>query len=331
MRERDRRPGSKGEARKRVERRPGRGNDAVGAARVAQRASRTRQRRTVAPTRRPYAPSATQHLGERCRRCRAPAPTRRRLAHRPTRGGTQPDGGPCSPPVELAPAPRLVDRQAGRGAARAPRSRTRRRRTAHPHGCAIVRGQPPCDRRRRPRPDRVRRSTPARRAGRARIARRGPRSPPCPPPDLPARATHHCPTHSAATETSYDHNGSSRGTHASIQRWLPGSRYTAPPPPRRRTSSTERSRRTRGATSSGGCVLPRTSVGCATARGTTVRRGSARKGSTSKRGCEGEAEEDEEGRTRPSLRTPQPDTAPTTDRRPRGAGGARGARRAARA
>ena len=57
-----------------------------------------------------------------------------------------------------------------------------------------------------------------------------------------ARASvHHAPTHSAATETSSAHSGSSLGIHASIQSWPAGSRYTAPPPPRRRARFTERS------------------------------------------------------------------------------------------
>src|SRR5580704_2712207 len=57
--------------------------------------------------------------------------------------------------------------------------------------------------------------------------------PPCPPTPTPTpsptptptnASTHHCPTHSAATETSCAHRTSSRAIHASIQRWLPGSR-----------------------------------------------------------------------------------------------------------
>ena len=99
-------------------------------------------------------------------------------------------------------------------------------------GCATATGPPPCGRRRRPRPAPARRST---RARRARPATDRPvwieKAAPGGPPDADSACTHQRPTHSAATETSYDHNGSSCGTHASIQRWFPGSRYTAPPPP----------------------------------------------------------------------------------------------------
>ena len=48
---------------------------------------------------------------------------------------------------------------------------------------------------------------------------------------------------------------------------------TAPPPPRRRSTATPAAAAAAAETTVGGCVLPRTSVGCETARTTASRRG----------------------------------------------------------
>ena len=77
-----------------------------------------------------------------------------------------------------------------------------------------------------------------------------------------ARALHQAPTHAAAAATSASHSGSSRGIHASIQRWSPGRSSTAPPPPRRRDHLHARRRRPPPRRRHRQrCVLPSTSVG----------------------------------------------------------------------